>query len=221
MIPDWITVFKRSEQINSVAEATELLNFIATLLGIHHFQIKESNVVLAGTVHRDAPAPLKADAAIVFDQFGHRNSPLVASRLKASNQSFWLDERQLKIELGASVLLCCPVRYGRSEETYALFLTHTNSVSDLEATLLQSCLVTILERLLKLDLLLNQKTQPLKEREQVCLSMYAQGQSIARISRELGMAEQVVVQTMTAACSRLLANNLSHAIAIAIRNGMI
>ncbi len=217
MIPDWNTVFRQSEQIKSVDEATGLLNSICAMVGVQHFQIEESNVVLAASVDRDGPAPLRADAAIIFDQLNNHNSPL------ATNRPFWLNDPEFlsNVARGTSQLLCCPVRYGKSEETRALFLTHSEPVSELEAALLQSCLIRILERLLKLGLLLKQKNQPLRKREQLCLSMYAQGRSVAQISRELELTEQVVVQMMSTARSRLLANNLSHAIAIAIRNEII
>jgi len=220
---DWDSFFAEAGQIRSTSEASRLLNTISTSLSIKHFQVAEYHFVLAATVGREAPSPLRAEAASLFDSLLRKKANGVVDRLQTSNKPFWMDCKSVigQHPSNTRTLLCCPIRYGQSAKTTGFFLSGEKALGVADTVCLQGVLVRLLERFLELGAISDPSDQTLNERERVCLDLFSRGYDFTAIAEKLEVTEQTIAASINIACSRLRAKNLSHAVAIAIRSEII
>ena len=220
---DWDNVFARVGQIRSTGEANRLLNTISMSFGIQHFRVAEYHFVLAASVGREAPSPLHAEAASLFDSLLRHNAGALAGRLQTTNEPFWTGGTETGDPSPPKIpsLLCCPIRYGQSAKTAGLFLSKSENIEFADAICLQGALVRLLERFLELRTISDPSDQTLNQRERICLDLFSRGLDFTMIAEKLDLPEQAVAACMNIADSRLRARNLSHAVAIAIRSKII
>ncbi len=220
---DWDSFFAQASQIRSNGEASRLLNTICTRFGIQHFRVAQYHFVLAATVGREAPSPLRAEAASLFDSLLRDKAGAFVDRLQISNEPFWKDCKKANDRPPSKThaLLCCPIRYGESAKTTGLFLSKEKTLGVVDAVCLQSFVVRLLERFLELGAISDRSDQTLREQERVCLDLFSRGYDFTAIAEKLEVSEQTIAAYMNVAGSRLLAKNLSHAVAIAIRSKII